>query len=479
MLDHDFNMIILFILNSQNLIILIVSKVNLINKLNMKNIQWLFRFRQDLRLIDNTWFVQMYKDLGPNFAGLFIFDTTILDSFLPKDKRINFLLESLKSLELQLNNLWIDLILEYWKPLDSLKNLIKSKNIKIVYTNQSYWPYWKMRDKEIGWYCESVDVQFSMFDDYLLVKPEQVDFKKVFTPYYRHWDRVNKSNVDNFEFIKIWELDSSRWKQNQTIQKQIFDKYAWESTNWTPAPPKDFFQDFDYSNYDNTRNLPYLLWSSRISPYLSFGQLSIRQIYHYVKSLDLDEDTYIKELAWRDFWHHIHYYAPATFQLEFQEKKRKLKWSYDSDSFKAWQDWMTGFPLVDAGMRQLKAENWMHNRVRMVVASFLCKDLLIDWRLWEAHFRNYLLDYDSNVNFGNWQWCAWVWADPKPLRIFNPSLQAQRFDPECEYIKKYIPELKNVDKKSILNPELHELPYAKPIVIHKLQTEKFKEIYYN
>lgn len=447
--------------------------------LNMKDIQWLFRFRQDLRLIDNTGFIKMYKELWPKFAWVFIFDTTILDSFLPKDNRINFLLESLKSLELELNNLWIDLILEYWKPLDILNNLIKNYNIKKVYTNQSYWPYWKMRDKEIGKYCESVNVQFSMFDDYLLVKPEQVEFKKVFTPYFRHWDRVNKANVDNFEFIKIWEIDASRWKQNITIQKQIFDKYAGEGSYWNPIPQKDFFQKFNYSDYDNTRNLPYMLWSSRISPYLSFGQLSIRQIYHYVKLLELDDDTYIKELAWREFWHHIHYYAPATFQLEFQEKKRNINWSYDLDLFKAWQDWITWFPLVDAGMRQLKAENWMHNRVRMVVASFLCKDLLIDWRMWEAHFRNYLLDYDSNVNFGNWQWCAWVWADPKPLRIFNPSLQAQRFDPECEYIKKYIPELRDVDNKEILNPEIYNLPYANPIIKHLDQVIKFKEIYYN
>ena len=445
----------------------------------MKDIQWLFRFRQDLRLIDNTGFIKMYKDLWPKFAWVFIFDTNILDSFLPKDNRINFLLDSLKSLELQLNHLWIDLILEHGKPLDTFKKFIKVHNISNIYANQSYWPYWKMRDREIGKYCESVDVKFFMFDDYLLVKPEQIEFKKVFTPYYRHWEKVNKSNVDNFEFIKIWEIDSSRWKQNNTIQKQIFDKYAGEGSYWNPIPKKNFFQEFDYSNYDNTRNLPYMLWSSRISPYLSFGQLSIRQIYHYVKSLNLDNNTYIKELAWRDFWHHIHYYAPATFQLEFQEKKRKLNWNYNLELFKAWQDWKTWFPLVDAGMRQLKTENWMHNRVRMVVASFLCKDLLIDWRLWEAHFRNFLLDYDSNVNFGNWQWCAWVWADPKPLRIFNPSLQAQRFDPECEYIKKYIPELRDASNKEILNPELYNLKYAKPIIKHAEQVIKFKEIYYN
>jgi len=194
--------------------------------------------------------------------------------------------------------------------------------------------------------------------------------------------------------------------------------------------------------------------------------------------LPCHSDTFISELAWREFWYHIMHYFPQTRELEFQEKRRNLKWINNEEWYEAWKEGKTGYPIVDAGMRQLKEEGWIHNRVRMIVASFLTKDLLVDWRLGDKHFFLCLMDYDENLDIGNWQWAASVGADPKQLRIFNPILQSERFDPDCKYIKKYIPELKNIPPEKIHNPLKCELPYYNPIVNHYEMSRLAKEIYY-
>ena len=176
---------------------------------------------------------------------------------------------------------------------------------------------------------------------------------------------------------------------------------------------------------------------------------SIRDIY--TRARDISE-TFVSELAWREFWQHIAYNFPETKTMEFQEKKRHIPWDGANDLFYAWCRGETGYPVVDASIKQLLETNWMHGRARMIVASFLTKDLHIDWRLGEAFFKKHLLDYDENVNFGNWQWSASVGADPKPLRIFNPSLQSQKFDPEAKFIRRYIPSLQHEKIESIHNP---------------------------
>lgn len=186
----------------------------------------------------------------------------------------------------------------------------------------------------------------------------------------------------------------------------------------------------------------------------------------------------LSEIIWREFWYHIAYYFPFTYSLEFQERRRSIAWSQDTQDYewKMFENARTGYPLIDAAIKQLYETNWMHNRLRMVVASFLTKNLGIDWRIGERWFKKYLIDYDEAVNIGNWQWSASVGADPKPVRIFNPLLQSEKFDPEAKFIKKYLPELENIDPKRIHSLDLKEVYYP-PIVSQKESAAKAKERY--
>ncbi|HEY7535978.1 MAG TPA: deoxyribodipyrimidine photo-lyase, partial [Thermodesulfobacteriota bacterium] len=276
-------------------------------------------------------------------------------------------------------------------------------------------------------------------------------------------------NVKKLNTHKIYINSIEKIKKRLSFSK---------NTYW----PIDFaerrLEEFDFCRYAKTRNFPYIDGTSKLSPYIRFGIVSIRKIYSVVSSLPHNPNTFISELAWREFWYHIMHYFPETRDLEFQEKRRKIKWINNKKWYEAWKEGETGYPIVDAGMRQLKEEGWIHNRVRMIVASFLTKDLLIDWRFGDKHFFNYLVDYDENVDIGNWQWAASVGADPKQLRIFNPILQSERFDPDCKYIKKYITELKNLSCKMIHDPIKYDLPYYNPIVNHYEMSRLAKEIYY-
>jgi deoxyribodipyrimidine photo-lyase len=213
---------------------------------------------------------------------------------------------------------------------------------------------------------------------------------------------------------------------------------------------------------------------SRLSPYHRHWVFSIRQIYNKAKYVS---DSYVSELAWREFWHHIFHYFPNTKHEEFLEKYRSIEWSHDEFLFRKWCDGETWYPIVDAAMKQLNTTNWMHGRARMIVASFLTKDLHIDWRLWEKYFAEKLLDYDEAINLWNWQWSASVWADPKPLRIFNPILQSQKFDSNAKFIQKYIPELLHQNIAAIHDPLQKNLWYIRTIVDHREETRIAREIY--
>lgn len=232
--------------------------------------------------------------------------------------------------------------------------------------------------------------------------------------------------------------------------------------------------DRDFSSYDDTRNIPSVDGSTRLSPYIRFGVFSIREIYRKVQ----DNLVLLSEIIWREFWYHIAYYFPFTYDLEFQERKRSIVWKDDISSYewKQFEAGKTGYPLVDAAIRQLIETNWMHNRLRMVVASFLTKNLGIDWRIGEKWFKKYLIDYDEAVNIGNWQWSASVGADPKPVRIFNPLLQSEKFDLEAKFIKKYLPELEDIDPKKIHSLDLSGVYYP-PIVDQKESAREARERY--
>lgn len=430
--------------------------------MNKNSIFW---FRQDLRTFDNLWLIEAIKN-SDNLLPIFILDKNLIPWFLwLEDKKFLFIKEALLNLDKELKKIWWKLTIYHDFPEKIIPKICKEYSINTIYTNKSYSLYGKERDEKIENFCLKNNIEFVWVEDFLLAEPQEIEQRKVFTPYYKLWQK--KLQEKNIILQKPWKFNQI--KNDFQIKKFLDDIIIWEKH---PYFTIDFWKKrleiFDFENYEKYRNDLDLDGTSRLSVYLRFGIFSVREIYLYVKD---KSETFISELAWREFWQHINYYFPYTKKYEFQEKRRNIKWKNDEFLFEKWCKWETGYPVVDAAMKQLVETNWMHWRARMIVASFLTKDLLIDWRLWEQFFKKHLLDYDENVNFWNWQWSASVWADPKPLRIFNPCLQSEKFDKQAKFIKKYIPELQWQDIKSIHNPIDNKLDYI-PIIINHKEAQK-------
>lgn len=427
----------------------------------MKAIFW---FRQDLRTYDNRWLIRCILE-SEEILPIFILDKNLVEGFWwTQDKKFGFLRESLENLSKEIEKLsWKKLNIFHDYPENLIPYLCEKYDIKKIYANKSYSRYWKERDRKIR---ELTNKEFILEKDFLLVEPEDIIQMKVFTPYSRRWKDKEKD---------LKELTPNNFKKLEI--EENFEIKDFIKTEKHPYFTLDFWEKRLLNNinvnYDEIRNNLDIDWTSKISPYLRFWVFSIRQIYNvWVKN-----DTFINELIWREFWQHIDYYFPESKEKEFQEKRRNIKWEENEFLFERWCAGKTWYPIVDACMKQLLETNRMHGRWRMIVASFLTKDLHIDWRLWEAYFKKHLLDYDENINFWNWQWSASVWADPKPLRIFSPFLQSEKFDSETKFIKKYLPELEWQDLKAIHNPLENNLKYLKPIVDHRIEQKVAREMY--
>lgn len=424
----------------------------------------IFWFRQDLRTYDNRWLIRCILE-NEEILPIFILDKNLIESFWwLEDNKFWFLRESLENLSKEIEKLsWKKLNVFYEYPENIIPYLCQKYDIKKIYANKSYSRYWKERDKKIK---ELTNVEFILEKDFLIVEPEDIIQMKVFTPFSKRWKDAKKDlrelTPNNFKKLEI--------EENFEISDFIkIEKHPYFTLDFWE---KRLLNNIS-KNYDEIRNNLDIDWTSKISPYLRFWVFSIRQIYNaWVKNA-----TFINELIWREFWQHIDYYFPECKKQEFQENKRHIKWEKNDFLFERWCEWKTWYPIVDACIKQLLETNWMHGRWRMIVASFLTKDLHIDWRLWEAFFKKHLLDYDENMNFWNWQWSASVWADPKPLRIFSPILQSEKFDGETKFIKKYLPELEWQDLKAIHNPLENNLEYLKPIVDHKIEQKVAREMY--
>ncbi|MER3447759.1 MAG: deoxyribodipyrimidine photo-lyase [Candidatus Dadabacteria bacterium] len=420
----------------------------------------IFWFRRDLRIEDNIGLYHAVKE-NKGVLPIFILDENILRRIIRENPRIGFLLDCIRNLGNKLKSLGSFLLVLKGKPEEILPDIINKYKIDAVYLNKAYSFDGIRRDKNMKDICLRNKVAFKEFEDTLLVPPYRIEQRKVFTHFYKLWLGVEKRT----DLLNINNINSP--KVDTKLFNEIEDETGLSKNKYWPLDfPEKRLEEFDFCRYRETRNFPYIDGSSKLSPYIRFGIISIRKIYKIVSSLTCDTSTFISELAWREFWYHIMHYFPETRDIEFQEKRRGIQWTNNEKWLEAWKEGSTGYPIVDAGMRQLKEEGWIHNRVRMVVASFLTKDLLIDWRLGDRHFFDYLIDYDENVDIGNWQWAASVGADPKQLRIFNPILQSQRFDPDCSYIKRYVPELKNTPSEKIHDPIKYNLPYHRPIINH-------------
>jgi deoxyribodipyrimidine photo-lyase len=431
----------------------------------------LFIFRQDLRTHDNTSLIETIKSSKEVFP-IFIHDVRAIDEFGIDDPRFWLIREALETIDMELQKVGGRLTVYQWKPEDIVEEIITTYHIDAVYVNRSYSPRGKERDSILKWVCDTHSIEFFSFQDFLLVEPHECEQRKVFTPYSMLW---KKFLIAHPERLQIHSFDGAQttWlvpDDRQEIGEVIEVPYH---PLWTIGFGRSRL-DRDFSHYDNLRNLPAIDGSTRLSPYIRFGIFSIREIYLKIEQ----NPTLLNEIIWREFWYQIVYYFPFTYSIEFQERRRNIEWKTDVSSYE-WQrftEGKTGYPLVDAAIRQLIETNWMHNRLRMVVASFLTKNLGIDWRIGENWFKKYLIDYDEAVNFWNWQWSASVGADPKPVRIFNPLLQSEKFDVDCKFIQRYIPELATIDPKKIHSLELQGVYYP-PIVDQRESARLARERY--
>ncbi len=423
----------------------------------------LFWHRRDIRLQDNAGLYHALKDNLP-VLPLFIFDKQILDKLADKaDKRVTFIHEQITLLKQELQGLGSDLQVEYGNPTEVWEQLITHLPIKAVYTNHDYEPYALERDAALQQFFAAKGIAFHTFKDQCIFEKDEVikdDGKPytIFTPYAKKW----KAKLNAY-YLKAYPTEKyfSNLKQISNPQALIgLQEMGFEKANCT-FPSKQSVVAI-IKNYAEQRNFPAIAGTTKLGIHFRFGTISIREKAN--KSKDLSE-TFLNELIWRDFYMMILYHFPHVAKGAFREVYDRIPWINNETEFEKWCNGQTGYPIVDAGMRELNATGFMHNRVRMIVASFLTKHLLIDWRWGEAYFAEKLLDFDLSANNGGWQWAAGCGTDAAPyFRVFNPTLQMEKFDKQGAYIKKWIPEL--------VTPN-----YPKPIVNHEFARKRCLEVY--
>jgi len=397
----------------------------------------LFWFRRDLRLEDNSglyYALQQEKNVLP----LFIFDRNILDRLEEKsDPRVTFIHSQLAEIKSQLEQKGSSLLVRYGTPEEVFSALSAAYDLQAVYTNRDYEPYAKDRDGKIERLLKEKETVFLSFKDQLFFEPGEIlngsgEFYKVFTPFSRVW-------LEKFRQTAILELESPNWKN--LLPSTPLPFISLEEMGFKPSSiqiPSKFTDEDLISHYDQTRNFPAKKGTSRLGIHLRFGTISIRKLANVAAARN---ETFLKELIWREFYAMILAFHPQVVDQAFKPAYDQIVWRNDPAEFQAWCEGKTGFPIVDAGMRELNETGYMHNRVRMITASFLTKFLLVDWRWGEAYFAAKLLDFELASNNGGWQWAAGTGTDAQPyFRIFNPETQTAKFDPNLEYIKKWIPE---------------------------------------
>ncbi len=415
----------------------------------------IFWYRRDLRLEDNTGLFEALNE-NENVLPIFIFDDSILDELPEDDARVNFIYESLSKINKQLNNHHASLQIFKGQIDDIWEKLVTTYDIQKVYSNKDYEPYAIKRDQKIKEFLNSKGIEMKTFKDQVIFEEDEIvkaDGKPytVFTPYKRKWlekfTKVNLNLIANFDnFYK------------KTIDFPTLNQLGLKNS---PLKVKNYSLK-NVSTYSETRNFPNLDSTSYLSPHLRFGTISVRQIITELKN---KSEIFLSELIWREFFMQIIFHFPHVVTKNFRPKYDGIKWINNKGDYDNWCQGKTGYPLVDAGMRQLNETGYMHNRVRMVTAGFLCKHLLIDWRYGEAYFAKKLLDYELSSNNGNWQWAAGTGCDAAPyFRIFNPIEQLKKFDKTLTYTKKWV-------------KDFDTLEYPKPIVDHKYARNRALEAY--
>ena len=419
----------------------------------------LFWMRRDLRLEDNTGLAAALSS-KTNVLPLFIFDTQILAELPKEDARLTFIHQQVARLHEELKQYSSSILVKTGDPLAVFGELMEEYDIEEVYTNRDYEPYAKERDAAVKKILTKEGIGFEDFKDQVIFERNEIQSGsgttyKVFTPYSKVW--LQKFDKINFP--------ANNLEADQFLKTEPLPYPSLEDLGFTPSavdiPTKKVKKSL-IIEYDKTRDYPAMDATSRLGIHLRFGTISIRKLALFAKELN---KTYLNELIWREFYMMILDENPQVVDQAFKPQYDKISWRNDKQEFKAWCEGKTGYPMVDAGMRQLNKIGYMHNRVRMVTASFLTKHLLIDWRWGEAYFAEKLLDYELSSNNGGWQWAAGTGTDAQPyFRIFNPESQLNKFDKNLDYVKKWV-------------PEYGTGKYPEPIVDHKFARERALEVY--
>ena len=435
--------------------------MNFIFELEILSFMNIFWFRRDLRLEDNLGLFHALNS-GENVVPIFIFDENILSQLPKDDARVTFIGQQLEQINKQLNELGKSLAVFHGNPLLVFKKLISENEVKTIYTNHDYEPYARKRDLELFQFLKQNNIDLKTSKDQVIFEKSEVAKDDgtpyvVYTPYSNKWK-------EKFKSIQLFNYKSEDYLENITEHSYPFLKLS--DIGFEKSGIKISHYDISdalIDNYEATRNFPAQNKTSYLGIHLRFGTVSIRKIV--AKALESNNETFLKELIWREFFMQILWHFPHTSNSSFRPKYDGIQWENNEELFQKWCEGKTGYPFVDAGIRELNTTGHMHNRVRMIAASFLCKHLLIDWRWGETYFATKLLDYEQASNVGNWQWAAGSGVDAAPyFRIFNPTEQVKKFDKDLKYIKKWI-------------PELETSYYPKPIVDHKEARERCLKVY--
>lgn len=478
-------------------------------------------FRRDLRVAGNTALQSLLRRFDGRVVCLFSFDKVFLDREDFSHNRFAFFVETLAFLKRELESLGGSLLVLDEGPDAAFELMIrhfgenkhtKNAQLKCVSFNRDYEPFARMRDQRIKTLLENAGIAVETFRDHLILEPHEVckpDGKpyQVFTPFLKKWltvlhsqfpERISSNSTGlkflggtlsekkkSFPFQLKWDSllpsDFSKTCALQSFLDESHRRCGVPLPKAGTAAACNTIEEFrkKIKNYGMARDVPSLAGTSHLSIYLKNGSITTSQVVAALQLLDKQDEEnhkkFLSELIWREFYYSILFHFPQVETEAFQKKFKNISWENDKRLFAAWCEGKTGFPIVDAGMRQLNQTGWMHNRVRMIVASFLTKDLLVDWRWGERYFMNKLLDGDLAPNNGGWQWAASTGCDPQPyFRIFNPELQSKKFDPEGLYIKRFVPELAHLDARHIHAPNEKVRPsnYPRPVVNHAAQKSK-------
>lgn len=488
--------------------------------MNDKNPLGLHWFRRDLRIAGNQALQWNWKKHQGRVLGIFCFDSVFLARPDFSHHRFALFLKTLEALQKDLRASAGDLLVVDALAEDALPRMITSLrghyNVQTITWNRDYEPFARARDQKCEALLQELNVEIQTFRDHLLLEPHEIyktqqgDFYQVYSPFARKWfdayrtDEIQKrlsSQKAGLQFLAEKSpkpLFSLIWKDLKKVSLPYEDRLQEfigknNSSVSIPIPEAGSRVAFEHlqafankiTAYKAQRDIPSQPGTSRLSVYLKNGSLTTSQIITYLGLHLKNEKTedgptrYLKELVWREFYYHILFHRPDVEKKAFLTKYETLKWEDNKTWFQRWCEGSTGFPIVDAGMRELNTTGWMHNRVRMIVASFLCKDLLIDWRWGENYFMKMLLDGDMAPNNGGWQWAASTGCDPQPyFRVFNPWLQSAKFDPRAEYIKRFVPELRGCTAAEIHSEDGREAcEYPRPMVDHRAQKLKAIALY--